>query len=1005
MNRQRPSMRGRTGMAAAAVLCTAAAAAGLAPLTAASAAEATTTAWHDGAFQVDTPNTVRRSNIILGQPNTSPAQFIPLGNGTLGASVWGAGGFTAQLNRSDTFPDRKSPGQVVIPGLSRLTGASDFTGYLDIYDGVLHESGGGMTLTAYLRADTAQLVVDVTGADPSSTQTAQVKLWSGRSPVARVSENTAVLSETWTDNQAQGASGKTFGSLSAISAGGRNVKASTPDALTGQVAFNPNSDGSFRVVVAAPTWTGGDALDTAAATINGAANKSSTALTTAHLKWWHSYWDQAGLIKISSADGSGDYIENLRTLYLYDAAAERGTSSPGSQAGVADLFSFSQDRHQWFPAGYWLWNLRQQVQANLSAGVTSLNDPFFSLYRDNIDNIAAWTAERIPGSEGLCIPETMRFNGNGYYSGSEAASNASCDSIIAPSWNSQTFSSGAELALWIWQHYLATDDRAMLKANYPLISGAATFLLSVATTGSDGLLHTKANAHENQWSVTDPVTNIVAMQALFPVAIEAAETLDTDAALVTELKNAIPKIPALPRWDTATQRQLLSPSDDAVGTTMIGLSTQPTAPRHNTENLGLEAAWPYNLIGDDSSLTALAKRTYASRSYVNEADWTNDALQAARLGLGSDVKKALLASTKSYQVYPSGLASLNGGSMPEPYVEHAGVVAATVSEALVQDHDGLVRIAPAWPSDWSGEGTVYVRHNTKVHVQISAGTPSTVAIKSGAAQTLHVRNPWPGQSVRVVSDSTGTTVLSDTTDSKLSFSAEKSRSYLVERVSSPTTSQTYQPVSGSPASKAKHLGRAQIGLDHPVVYDSLAQSFNNDGITDDTDTGAGNYDGGGATFSAQALSAAGAVPGGTIKAGGLSFTWPTAAAESNDNTVADGQIISVSGSGTLGFLISGSYGAPTGTGTVTYTDGTRQDFTLTTADWWSTTPPAGGFVAVTSAYQNRPGNTRFNHTAAVFVQTIALTPGKTVSRVALPSLGALSAGTPALHVFAIATTT
>jgi hypothetical protein len=88
-------------------------------------------------------------------------QFVPLGNGGLGAAVWAAGGFAAQLSRAETFPDRGSPGPLVIPGLARLTGAPDFHGYLDRYDGVLHESGGGMTLTAYLRADNAQLACPI----------------------------------------------------------------------------------------------------------------------------------------------------------------------------------------------------------------------------------------------------------------------------------------------------------------------------------------------------------------------------------------------------------------------------------------------------------------------------------------------------------------------------------------------------------------------------------------------------------------------------------------------------------------------------------------------------------------------------------------------------------------------------------------------------------------------------------------------------------------------------
>jgi hypothetical protein len=99
------------------------------------------TAWQNGSFVVDTPNLVRRSNIVLGRSNPTPVESMALGNGALGAAVWTAGGFTAQLNRNDTFPDRKSLGQLVIPGLSGSTGAADFTGTLDLYDGMLRESG------------------------------------------------------------------------------------------------------------------------------------------------------------------------------------------------------------------------------------------------------------------------------------------------------------------------------------------------------------------------------------------------------------------------------------------------------------------------------------------------------------------------------------------------------------------------------------------------------------------------------------------------------------------------------------------------------------------------------------------------------------------------------------------------------------------------------------------------------------------------------------------------
>ena len=75
-----------------------------------------TTAWSGKDFQIDAPGVVSRSNVILGQPNLLAKQALPMGNGRLGAAVWSADGFTAQLNRADTLPRRLSPGQVVIPG-------------------------------------------------------------------------------------------------------------------------------------------------------------------------------------------------------------------------------------------------------------------------------------------------------------------------------------------------------------------------------------------------------------------------------------------------------------------------------------------------------------------------------------------------------------------------------------------------------------------------------------------------------------------------------------------------------------------------------------------------------------------------------------------------------------------------------------------------------------------------------------------------------------------------
>ena len=55
------------------------------------------------------------------------------------------------------------------------------------------------------------------------------------------------------------------------------------------------------------------------------------------------------------------------------------------------------------------------------------------------------------------------------------------------------------------------------------------------------------------------------------------------------------------------------------------------------------------------------------------------------------------------------------------------------------------------------------------------------------------------------------------------------------------------------------------------------------------------------------------------------------------------------------------------------------------------------------AYQNRQGNTTYAGSGNIFSETIALTTGKTLASVTLPGGGALTTGTPALHIFAIAT--
>lgn len=195
------------------------------------------------------------------------------------------------------------------------------------------------------------------------------------------------------------------------------------------------------------------------------------------------------------------------------------------------------------------------------------------------------------------------------------------------------------------------------------------------------------------------------------------------------------------------------------------------------------------------------------------------------------------------------------------------------------------------------------------------------------------------------------------------------------------------------------------GAPTPPAF-TLSQAFNNEAVSSDANTNPASFDGGGTSFSAEALAGVGVKAGGTVKTAGLSFTWPTTAGTGKfDNAIAVGQTIALSGTGnTLGLLFSASYGPASGTGSVHYTDGTVQPFTVTAADWFVTGQPGGDVsVAAVTPYQNRLGNTRFDGPAAVFAEAVPLTAGKTVASVTLPNSGVapVQAGVASLHVFAM----
>lgn len=208
-------------------------------------------------------------------------------------------------------------------------------------------------------------------------------------------------------------------------------------------------------------------------------------------------------------------------------------------------------------------------------------------------------------------------------------------------------------------------------------------------------------------------------------------------------------------------------------------------------------------------------------------------------------------------------------------------------------------------------------------------------------------------------------------------------------------------------------GRTLPGLTLSVLVaqpGSLLRAFDNKGVSSDSSPAAANFDGGGWAYSADALAAQGVTPGSTVQAGDIGYTWPPSQPGQPDNAIAAGQQVSVdapTGTQQVGFLGSASGGNSQGLTTLTYSDGSTEQYWLGFSDW--TLGGGGGQIAfgdveaVRTAYRNCAGcdNGRDDVDTFLFSDVLPVDPAKTLTSVTLPN-GSTGGD---LHVFSVGTST
>jgi len=527
----------------------------------------------------------------------------------------------------------------------------------------------------------------------------------------------------------------------------------------------------MTIYVAAHTdFLGENALDICKNILDKAVLKGYEEMKKAHLED-HSTWMNACTFSLPTVLESqlptDERIEKygkneqdqalISLLFQYGRYLLLGTSRPDSTLPAALQGVWNDDRAcrmGWSDDMHLDINTQMNYYPAENTGLSACTLPLYKWIKDTLMPEGERVAKELYGKPGWTahiVSNAHGFAGTGLF-------DKWMHNILYPT-------GGAWVTTHIWEHYLYTGDREFLEEYYLVLYGCAKFLASILMEepNTHHLLPVPSFSPENHFRLNGEVVygmcagsthDIVLTKYMFQCVIEASKVLHKEDDFVAELPQLLAKLPPFEIGKHGQLKEWYYDYEEA-----------DLDHRHTSHVLALH---PFNLINpeEEPELGEAVRKTFERRLGENAEDiiyanWAGALLilQHARL-LDGEKAGIFLQPMISYLSRQNLMITHQGPTTSETggIYELDGNTGFTagVAEMLLQSYSGKLHVLPAIPSSWlEGSYTGLVAYGGH---KVSAAWDEKsviVEIQAGTSSDIKVRY---GDEVKLIKDSTSGTI-------------------------------------------------------------------------------------------------------------------------------------------------------------------------------------------------------------------------------------------------------